>query len=216
MRVLVVEDHELVRRGICLVLESQPGIEVVGQARDGREALALVNTDAPDVVLSDARMPHLDGPGLVRACARLDPPVPVVVLTTFDDEEIVRSAIDAGAAGFLLKDSAPEAIVNALEAAVRGELVVDQRVTRVMLARPRADPLAELTPTERDVAALVATGASNAEIAAQLHLSHGTVKNHVSMILRKLEQPDRTRLALHLARLETAGGSKPEDVGGTV
>lgn len=200
-RVLVVDDQHLVRRGICLVLETLPGVEVVGEAAEGREALALINTLSPDVVLTDARMPVLDGPGLVRAAAERHPGLPVVVLTTFDDDALVREAVEAGAAGFLLKDAAPEEIAAALMAAGRGEMTVDPRVTRALLAPRARDPLASLTPTERDVAARLATGASNADIAAQLHLSHGTVKNHVSALLRKLDQPDRTRLALHLSSL---------------
>lgn len=203
MRVLVVDDQQLVRRGICLVLDTLPGIEVVGEAAEGGEALALINTLHPDVVLADARMPGLDGPGLVLAAAQKHPGLPIVVLTTFDDDSLVRQSVHAGAAGFLLKDASPDEIGAALSAAVRGELVIDPRVTRALLAPPAEDPLAGLTPTERDVAARLATGASNADIAAALHLSHGTVKNHVSALLRKLDQPDRTRLALHLAGLRS-------------
>lgn len=106
----------------------------------------MINTVDPDVVLSDARMPRLDGPGLVSACERHHPQTPVVMLTTFDDDEVVRAAVDAGAAGFLLKDSAPEAIADALRAAVRGEMIIDPRVTRALLARHPVDPLARLTP----------------------------------------------------------------------
>lgn len=200
-RVLVVDDQQLVRRGICLVLGTLPGVEVVGEAADGREALAHINALAPDVVLTDARMPVLDGPGLVQAASQRHPGLPVVVLTTFDDDALVRQAVEAGAAGFLLKDASPEEIASALDAAVRGEMVVDPRVTRALLTRPPHDPLTDLTPTERDVAARVATGASNADIASALHLSHGTVKNHVSALLRKLGQPDRTKLALYLSSL---------------
>ncbi|MFV0253717.1 MAG: response regulator [Beutenbergiaceae bacterium] len=197
----------MVRRGICLVLQTLPGVEVVGEAADGREALALINTLSIDVVLTDARMPVLDGPGLVATAARQHPQVPIVVLTTFDDDDLVREAITRGAAGFLLKDAAPEEIATALAAAVRGEMVVDPRVTRALVASPARDPLEVLTPTERDVAARVATGAANADIAAALHLSHGTVKNHVSALLRELDQPDRTRLALHLVALGRAAGA---------
>lgn len=201
IRVLVVDDQQLVRRGICLVLGTLPGVVVAGEAADGREGLAMINTLRPDAVLTDARMPVLDGVGLVGEAARRFPGLPVVMLTTFDDDELVREAVAVGAAGFLLKDASPDEIARALDAAVRGELVVDPRVTRALLRRPEADPLGVLTPTEAEIAALIATGAANAEIAAALHLSHGTVKNHVSALLRKLGQPDRTRLALHLSRL---------------
>ncbi len=202
IRVVLVEDHELVRRGISLVLASLDGFEVAGEARDGVEALASINAVNPDVVLSDARMPRLDGPGLVSECAQHHPGVPVVMLTTFDDDDVVRAAVDAGAAGFLLKDSTPEAIAEALRAAVRGEMIVDPRVTRSLLVSQSTDPLASLTPTEREVAKMLATGAANAEIASELHMSHGTVKNHVSSLLRKMHQSDRTRLALYLARFD--------------
>lgn len=202
IRVVLVEDHELVRRGISLVLASLDGFEVVGEAGGGVEALALINSMDPDIVLSDARMPRLDGPGLVKECAQHHPGIPVVMLTTFDDDDVVRAAVDAGAAGFLLKDSTPEAIADALRAAVRGEMTLDPRITRSLLASQPVDPLASLTPTEREVASMLATGAANAEIASELHMSHGTVKNHVSSLLRKMHQSDRTRLALYLAGLD--------------
>jgi DNA-binding NarL/FixJ family response regulator len=201
IKVLVVDDQQLVRRGICLVLDTLEGVEVVGEAADGREGLAMINAVQPDVVLTDARMPVLDGVGLVAGAASLFPGLPVVVLTTFDDDELVRTAIDAGACGFLLKDAAPDDIARSLEAALRGELAVDPRVTRSLVRRPAVDPLRHLTPTEAEVAARIAVGESNAEIAAALRLSHGTVKNHTSALLRKLGQPDRTRLALYLAAL---------------
>lgn len=187
IRVLVVDDQQLVRRGICLVLGTLPDVEVLGEAANGREALVLINTLSPDVVLTDARMPVLDGPGLVAAAAQTYPGLPIVVLTTFDDDDLVRQSVRAGAAGFLLKDAAPDEIATALSAALRGEMVLDPRITRALLAQPAPDPLAALTRTERDVAARIATGASNADIATALHLSHGTVKNHVSALLRKLD-----------------------------
>ena len=202
IRVVVVDDQQLLRRGLGMLLGTDDDIEMVGEAGDGHEALTVIAATAPDVVLTDARMPGLDGLGLVAACARRHPGLPVVLLTTFDDEELVRGAVESGAAGFLLKDCSVEALGETIRQVVAGGLVIDPRVARSALSRPRPDagPLAALTATELQVAQLVATGATNTEIAARLHLAEGTVKNHVSALLRKLEQRDRTGLALLLTR----------------
>ncbi|MDO5504413.1 MAG: response regulator transcription factor [Actinomycetia bacterium] len=204
IRVLVVDDQQLVRRGFRLVLQTVEGVTVVGEAAHGEEALAVIakaagSDEAVDVVLSDARMPVLDGVGLVRACRAEHPGLPVVVLTTFDDDQLVRDAVQAGAAGFVLKDCSPEELRRAIVSAHEGGAVIDPRVARA-LAVPAADPLEGLTPTERVVADHVAAGLSNTEIAAELVLAEGTVKNHVSALLRKLGQRDRTALALTLSR----------------
>ncbi|GAB3617428.1 response regulator transcription factor [Okibacterium endophyticum] len=200
-RVLIVDDQELLRRGLRMILETDQGIEVVGEAEHGMRALALIPDVTPDVVLADARMPTLDGLGLVRRCAVLHPGLPVLVLTTFDDARLVRELLDAGAAGFLLKDVSTDALADAIRQVVAGGLVIDPRVARAALS-PAASTLRRpaLTDAEHAVANLVAQGLPNAEIAARLHLAHGTVKNTVSVLLRKLDQPDRTALALHLAR----------------
>ncbi|GAB96408.1 DNA-binding NarL/FixJ family response regulator [Kineosphaera limosa] len=204
--VLIVDDQQLLRRGLRLLLETVSGVEVVGEAADGREALAVVAATGPQVVLCDARMPVMDGVAFVAEAARSYPKMPVIVLTTFDDETLVQQALAAGAAGFLLKDSSPEALADAIHAAAQGGLVVDPRVARAALtarntgrstaATAAQDPLAVLTATERLVAEQVARGATNAEIAAVLVLAEGTVKNHVSALLRKLGARDRTALAL--------------------
>lgn len=203
IRVLVVDDQELLRRGLRMILETDEGIRVVGEAEHGMRALALIPEVAPDVVLADARMPVLDGLGLVRRCATDHPGLPVLVLTTFDDTRLVRGLLDAGAAGFLLKDVSTDALIDAIRHVIAGGLVLDPRVARAALSPSPSDP-PPLTPTlteaERAVADLVARGLPNAEIAARLHLAHGTVKNTVSALLRKLDQPDRTALALRLAR----------------
>lgn len=203
MRVVIVDDSELMRRGLALLLSTSATVDVVGEAADGREALAVVEKVAPDVVLTDAQMPVLDGVGLVGELSRTHPGLPVVVLTTFDDDHVVRAAMAAGAAGFLLKSTSIDGLLQALDAAASGGLVLDPRVARAAFAsEPTRDagPLAALTRAERLVAAQVATGASNSEIAARLVLAEGTVKNHVSALLRKLRQRDRTALALLLAR----------------
>lgn len=213
IRVLFVDDHELLRRGLRLVFETIDDVTVVGEAGDGREALALIPATAPDVVVSDARMPGLDGLGLVRACAEAHPGLPVLVLTTFEDAALVRELVDAGAAGYVLKDVAPDRLAESVRAVASGGLVLDPRIARHARSvaspgaqpgnagtAPESAPLAILTPTERDVAAEVAEGKTNGEIAAALHLAEGTVKNHVSSLLRKLEARDRTALALRLAK----------------
>lgn len=199
VRVLVVDDQELLRRGLRMILETEEGIEVVGEAEHGARALAMIPATAPDVVLADARMPTLDGLGLVRRCATDHPGLPVLVLTTFDDARLVRALLDAGAAGFLLKDVSTEALTEAIRQVIAGGLVLDPRVARAALSAPEPHRPA-LTEAEQAVARLVARGLPNAEIAARLHLARGTVKNTVSALLRKLGQPDRTALALLLAR----------------
>ncbi len=205
VRVLVVDDQELLRRGLRMILETDPGISVVGEAENGERALALLPELAPDLVLADARMPILDGLGLVERLAVSHPSLPVLVLTTFDDARLVRQLLDAGAAGFLLKDISAEALTDAIRHVLAGGLVLDPRVARAALSPPpppAAGPA--LTEGERAVAALVARGLPNAEIAARLHLAHGTVKNTVSALLRKLGEPDRTALALRWARESAA------------
>ena len=205
--VLLVDDQELLRRGIRLLLEAAGGFDVVAEAADGREALAMISKHRPEVVLSDARMPIMDGVELARLCRIDHPDLPVLILTTFDDDALVRDAVRAGAAGFLLKDVSPEKLAEAIVAVRSGGVVLDPRVAGVALRSstgPDADltdPLAVLTLTERSVAVQVAAGRTNREIAAELVLAEGTVKNHVSSLLRKLAARDRTALALSLARL---------------
>ena len=202
-RVLIVDDQQLLRRGLRMLLSTVDGIEIVGEAADGEEALALIPRLAPEVVVTDARMPRMDGPGLVAACREQHPDLPVLVLTTFDDPDVVRGSLGAGAAGFLLKDVSPERLAEGIWAAQRGDLVIDPRVTRIALGTqsstaPTDNPLAVLTRTERAVAERVARGLTNAEIAADLVVAEGTVKNHLTALLRKLDQPNRTALALLL------------------
>lgn len=200
IRVMFVDDHELLRRGLRMVFEAIDGIDVVAEACDGREALALIPESAPDVVVTDARMPGLDGLGLVRACGESHPGLPVLVLTTFEDATLVRRLVDAGASGYLLKDVKPTALADAVHAVAAGGLVLDPRIARHARGGDDDADLAILTPTEREVAADVAEGRTNTEIAERLHLAEGTVKNHVSSLLRKLHARDRTMLALHLAK----------------
>lgn len=199
IRVLIVDDQELLRRGVRMLLETVEGLEVVGEAINGRHALALIPETMPDVVLADARMPELDGRGLVERARHAHPGLPVLVLTTFDDASLVRELLDAGAAGFLLKDVSTDALAGAIHEVVRGGLVLDPRVARRALGDDRGETSGVvLTDTERAVAELVAQGCVNAEIAERLSYAHGTVKNTVSALLRKFGVRDRTQLALQV------------------
>lgn len=217
LRVLVVDDQQLLRRGLVMLFGTVEGVDVVAQAAHGAEALAVLRAEDVDVVLADAKMPVMDGIELVRRCVREHPGLPVLVLTTFDEPDVVRGAVAAGAAGFLLKDTSIEALAEAVRAVAAGGLVIDPRVARLALAPSRDErdegdgppALALLTPTEREVAALVAEGLSNQAIAARMVLAEGTVKNHVSALLRKLRAADRTVLALTLYKALHSGSDEP-------
>lgn len=194
IRVLIVDDQQLLRRGLKLLLAQSPEIQVVTTCASAAETLVSLHNSEVDVVLADAVMPGMDGPELVEQCRTLWPSLPVIILTTFDDATIVRRSIKAGAAGFLLKDVSPTTLADAITAAYDGHPYVDPRVAHLLALPSR---FAGLTPTEKTVAELVGQGLSNREIAAELHLAEGTVKNHISALLRKTQVPDRTRLALH-------------------
>jgi len=208
IRVLVVDDDALVRSGLRIMLAGAGSLEVVAEAADGREVLAAVDLHRPDVVLMDIRMPQLDGIAATRLLAAQPDPPAVVVLTTFDADELVLRALQAGAAGFLLKDTPPAEIVRAIELVHAGDGMLSPAVTRRLIslvagdsdAAARADHardrMAALSPRERDVALAVARGQANAEIAAALHLSVPTVKAHVSRLLDKLDVDNRVQIAL--------------------
>lgn len=196
MRIVLVDDHDLLLRGMQLMFEEVPNIDVVGTAHNGNQALAVINATHPDAVVTDARMPELDGLGLVRKCHERHPNIPVLILTTFEDARAVSQLVEAGASGYLLKDVGLDKLVEAITAVVRGGLVLDPRVARFV----RSDELSILTPAETRVAKLVALGKNNRTIAEELFLAEGTVKNHVSQLLRKFEANDRTQLALKLAQ----------------
>jgi DNA-binding NarL/FixJ family response regulator len=198
VRVLVADDQTLVRHGFAVLLRQQPGIEVVGEAADGAQAVELAATRAPDIVLMDVRMPVLDGIGATERITAASASR-VVMLTTFDDDDYVLRALRAGASGFLLKDVRPELLVDALRVVAGGDALLAPSVTRRLIERhvrptPRVPPeLARLTAREREVLIAVARGWSNDEIAARLVLSHATVKSHVSRLLAKLALRDRVQ-----------------------
>ena len=202
-RVLVVDDQELVRAGFRMILERN-GLDVVGEATDGDEAVRLAAEVDPDVVLMDVRMPRMDGIEATRRIIAQRPATRVVVLTTFDLDEYVYEAVRAGASGFLLKDISPDDLVHAVGVVARGDALLAPALTRRLLdqyvARPlpgtRPDRLAPATERELDVLRLVARGRSNAEIAADLFLSEATVKTYVSRLLTKLDLRDRVQLAV--------------------
>ena len=208
VRVLLVDDDPLVRSGLRMMLAGAERIEVVGEAGDGRDALSAVDLHRPDVVLMDIRMPQLDGIAATRLLRGQPDPPAVVVLTTFDADDLVLRALQAGAAGFLLKDTPPAEIVHAIELVHAGEGMLSPAVTRRLIAlvagegdsaarHERArERLARLSEREHEVALAVGRGQGNAEIAAALHLSVATVKGHVSRLLEKLEVDNRVQIAL--------------------
>jgi len=205
IRVLLADDQALFREGIRMLLSVQPDIEVVGEARDGEEAIQLAAKLRPTVVLMDLQMPRLDGVEATRLLRDSLPDCRVIVLTTFEDDEYVFDGLRAGAVGYLLKDTSAEALVQAIRAAARGEAFIQPSVAAKVVAEfsrladqvPRADPLAEtLSDRELQVLRLVAKGATNKEIASTLVIAEGTVKNHVTSILGKLGVRDRTQAAL--------------------
>jgi len=201
IRVLLADDQELVRSGFRLILELADGIEIVGEAADGREAVRLAKELQPDVVLMDVRMPELDGIEATRRLRHAGVDARVLVLTTFDLDEYVYAAVRAGASGFLLKDAPREQLVTAVQTVARGEALlapaITQRLIERFVARPPASEVApalgELSARELEVLQLVARGLSNAEIAAELVVGEATVKTHVARVLRKLDVRDRVQ-----------------------
>jgi two-component system, NarL family, response regulator LiaR len=205
IRVLLVDDHTVVRRGLRLVFELEDDLEVVGEAADGREALAQVAALRPDVVVMDLLMPGMNGVEATRAIRATFPDVEVVALTSVLEDRMVVDAVEAGASGYLLKETRPDELFEAVRAAARGEVRLDPRAQqRLMreLRRPAApaDARAALTERETEVLQLLARGATNKSIAQALGVGEATVKSHVSSLLAKLGLKSRTQAALHALR----------------
>ena len=210
IRLLLVDDQALFREGLHTLLSLHEDLEVVGEAGNGLEALAAADALRPDVVLMDLRMPVLDGVAATRRLLAAHPTTRVIVVTTFDDDELVFDGLRAGAVGYLLKDVSSDKLVEAIRAAARGESFLQPSIAAKVLAEfnrlersaapppPLAEPLSE---RELEILRLVAAGDSNKEIAAALYITEGTVKNHVTNILGKLDARDRTQAALRALEL---------------
>lgn len=206
IRVLIADDHHVVRRGLVFFLKTQKDIELIGEAANGEEAVQLVEKLSPDVVLMDLVMPVMDGIEATKKIKEAHPEVKVLILTSFADQDHVIPAIRAGATGYQLKDVEPDQLVSAIRAVNRGESQLHPKVTSHVMthlaggADQKEQRLEELTRREREVLAEIAKGKSNKEIAASLVITEKTVKTHVSNILAKLELADRTQAALYAVK----------------
>jgi DNA-binding NarL/FixJ family response regulator len=205
IRVLIVDDHSIVREGLSRLVSSFDDLEVVATAADGAEAVDAAAADVPDVVLMDLSMPVMDGVEATRQLCAAHPDVKVVVLTTFADQARILDALDAGAAGYILKDAGPDEIVAAVRAAAAGEAPLDPKAARVLLDSQRNQrPARELSSRETEVLGLLATGLANKQIARKLGITERTVKAHLTSIFQQLGVTDRTQAALwaqeHLSR----------------
>ena len=206
IRVFIADDQDLVRTGLRMILDAQPGIEVVGEAANGRDAVTKARQLRPDVCLFDIRMPELDGIEATLQLAGPDvaEPMAVVVITTFDLDEYVHGALKAGARGFLLKDAGPQLLVQAIEAAANGDALIAPNITGRLLATfaansgdaPPAQPIEPLTAREEEVLVVVAAGRTNAEIADELHIGLSTVKTHLASLMTKLGARNRVEIAM--------------------
>ncbi|MET9263610.1 response regulator transcription factor [Amycolatopsis sp. NPDC004079] len=206
IRILIADDEALLRMAFSMVLDAEPDLEPVGEAKDGADAVRLANDLRPDVVLMDVRMPTIDGIEATRQLLRIRPQTRILILTTFDLDEYAFAGLKAGASGFLLKNARPEELLAAIRTVAAGNAVVSPRVTRRLLEKfrphlPDADTasderLSRLSTREREVLVQVGSGLSNAEIAATLHLAEATVKSHLGRILHKLELRDRIQAVI--------------------
>ncbi|MGW4638131.1 response regulator [Sphaerisporangium sp. NPDC004334] len=221
VRVLVADDQEIVRTGLTMILDAQPGIEVAGQAADGRRAVELARRLRPDVCLFDIRMPGLDGIEATRRLAGpgVEDPLAVVVITTFDLDEYVYAALRAGARGFLLKNAGAELLTQAVHAAASGDALIAPSITARLLATfartgpaaPPVRPIETLTDREEQILATVASGRTNTEIADELHISLSTVKTHIASLMAKLGARNRVEIAMWAYETNRAPFTGPRD-----
>jgi DNA-binding NarL/FixJ family response regulator len=208
IRVLIADDHAVVRTGLAQLVGTFEGVELVGAAANGEEAVALTAERSPDVVLMDLEMPELDGIEATRLIKAASAEVAVVILTSFSDRGRILHALDAGAAGYLLKDAEPDEIRRAVEAAARGDAPLDPRAARALLsARQAASPADSLSEREREVLLMVAEGLPNKLIAQRLSISEKTVKAHLTSVFRQIGVTDRTQAALWVERSGLRHGS---------
>jgi two-component system, NarL family, response regulator LiaR len=197
IRLLLVDDHVVVRQGLRMVLELEPDLDIIGEANNGQEALSLVKKLNPQVVLMDLLMPVMDGVSAIRAIKKEYPDIEVVALTSVLEDRLVIDAVEAGAAGYLLKESGPEELIEAIRAAAKGEVRLHPKAQKRLIKEVRTPEMREsLTERETETLRLIARGMSNKEIAEQLGVSEVTVKTHVSSILSKLNLQSRTQAAL--------------------
>ena len=206
IKVLLVDDQNLIRQGLKALLELEPDLEIVGEAENGEMAINLIEQLQPNVVLMDIRMPIMDGVAATREILKRFRDIKILVLTTFDDDEYVKAALQNGAMGYLLKDTPSEELAVAIRAVDKGYTQLGPGIVKKLLTQfpslestqspPIPPSLAELTPREKEVLRLIAQGASNREIAKQLYISEGTVKNHVTNMLNRLNLRDRTQAAI--------------------
>jgi NarL family two-component system response regulator LiaR len=209
IRVLIVDDHEIVREGLQTLLAEEPDFTVVGEASDGAEAVIVASRTHPDVILMDLVMPGLSGIEATRRIRAANPASQILVLTSYVDDQQVRAAIQAGATGYMLKDVLKLDLLQAIRTAAQGKPALhpeaQRRLMQQLSSAATPSPFAELTDRERDVLALIAEGKSNRDIAAVLHLTEGTVKSYVSAILSKLNVEDRTQAALLAVKHDLGG-----------
>jgi two-component system response regulator DevR len=216
VRVFLLDDHDIVRRGLTHMFERESDIEVVGEAATAEEALSRIPPTRPDVALLDVRLPDGDGVEVCREIRSRHPEIQCLMLTSFSDDEALFDAIMAGASGFLLKQVKSEEIVQAVRFVANGQSLLDPAVTGRVLERLRKGPeederLATLSPQERNILELIAEGLTNRQIASKIHLAEKTVKNYVSNLLTKLGMERRTQAAVYAARLAEQRGDRPSE-----